>query len=399
MLLPSIDIGTAIPGGERPETLTAEGAAETASAVFSALIPLAAQNASGSAGGGAPATDPASVPIVGAPATDGKAQPLLVPGPADSGGETGGIPAETVVSSDIMGGAEKIPRGTLLGSGAETQAASAGNQKNQKIEGLAEASGLGEGPRAPGILGADTPASGKTADTGGVTSDKAAPGEAVTPGGKDVSTEGTGTAPNPLAEGSEGAEDSAGSAGTGKPRGRDEAARRTEAQQGNDAGFSAKEADIPEPDRTQAGRGTNTHKTEDKGFTERLTGTTAAHADRPAPAQHNKASSIELTVEPEGMGKIDIEVSVRNGEVRAEIGIERFRSLVDIQSNMPQLLDSLSKAGLTPGGFSLFLKNREGRTWMRSQYGRRETEGIETPESVQIQKHGRAGLYTVSIRV
>ncbi|HEB76277.1 MAG TPA: flagellar hook-length control protein FliK [Nitrospirae bacterium] len=394
MLLPSIDIGTAIPGGVRPKPLTAEGAAETASAVFSALIPLAAQNASGSAGGGAPATDPASVPIVGAPATDGKAQPLLVAGPADSGGETGGV-----VGSDIMVGAEKIPRGTLLGSGAEAHAASAGNQKNQKIEGLAEASGLGEGPRASGILGADTPASGKTAGTGSVTSDKAAPGEAVTPGGKDVSTEGTGTAPNPLAEGSEGAEDSAGSAETGKPRGRDEAARRTEAQQGNDAGFSAKEADIPEPDRAQAGRGTNTHKTEDKGFTERLTGTTAAHADRPAPAQHNKASSIELTVEPEGMGKIDIEVSVRNGEVRAEIGIERFRSLVDIQSNMPQLLDSLSKAGLTPGGFSLFLKNREGRTWMRSQYGRRETEGIETSESVQIQKHGRAGLYTVSIRV
>jgi len=70
-----------------------------------------------------------------------------------------------------------------------------------------------------------------------------------------------------------------------------------------------------------------------------------------ATPSHKNHPSIELTIEPEGLGKIDIEVSVHDGEVRAELGVEKIKSLMNLQNNMPQLFDSLAKVGITPGGF------------------------------------------------
>ncbi len=113
------------------------------------------------------------------------------------------------------------------------------------------------------------------------------------------------------------------------------------------------------------------------------------------PLHAGRSSSIDLSIEPHGLGKIDIRVSLHDGEVRAEFAIEKMKSLIEIQGNMSQLYDSLTKGGLTPGGFSLFLKDREHRRGTRPQGGEKEIHLAEP-----VKKAGKTHkLYTVSIRV
>ncbi len=83
---------------------------------------------------------------------------------------------------------------------------------------------------------------------------------------------------------------------------------------------------------------------------------------------------IEVRVEPEGLGRIDLSVGMKDGHLNAHIGVERIHSLVEIQENISQLFASLSDEGWTSGSFSFHLRD-EGRGGYSAERG--ETQALE----------------------
>lgn len=213
--------------------------------------------------------------------------------------------------------------------------------------------------------------------------------------GKNNATPGKGASVNTILNGKTPEDASGFETGLHQNRKDTDISPRTENRPNNETSLVFQKIDVPEADSQHINRNSSTHKTGDTILSEKLPETSGTQINKATPSHKNP--SIELTIEPEGLGKIDIEVSVHNGEVRAELGVEKLKSLMDLQNNMPQLFDSLAKVGLTPGGFSLFLKNRGNKKWMKAQYNQKAMKNIAI--NPQKSNHGSQSLYTVSIRV
>ncbi len=213
--------------------------------------------------------------------------------------------------------------------------------------------------------------------------------------GKNSETQGKGASANPILNGKTPEDTSGFETGLHQNRKDPVVSSRTERSPDNETSFILQKIDMPEADTQNTNRSFNTHKSGNTLLSEKLPETPVTQTNKATPSHKNP--SIELTIEPEGLGKIDIEVSVHDGEVRAELGVEKLKSLMDLQNNMPQLFDSLAKVGLTPGGFSLFLKNRGNKKWMKVQYNQKAVKDIAI--NPQKSNHGNQNLYTVSIRV
>ena len=85
-------------------------------------------------------------------------------------------------------------------------------------------------------------------------------------------------------------------------------------------------------------------------------------------------SRLVVRLEPDGLGKLDINLSLEKGIVNAQIQVsdDTVRNL--IENNVQQMVSALLKEGLSVGGFSVSL-NQNG-TWDRTtQYQQDSTEG------------------------
>ncbi len=213
--------------------------------------------------------------------------------------------------------------------------------------------------------------------------------------GKNNTTPDKGAMVNPVPDGKTTEDASGFKAGLHQDRKDTDISSRTESRPDNKNSVIFQKIDVPDAASQHTNRNSNTHKTGDNILPEKLPETAGTQINKATPSHKNP--SIELTIEPEGLGKIDIEVSVHDGEVRAELGVEKIKSLMNLQNNMPQLFDSLAKVGLTPGGFSLFLKNRGHKKWMKAQYNQKTIKDIAV--NPQRSNHSNQSLYTVSIRV
>jgi hypothetical protein len=71
-------------------------------------------------------------------------------------------------------------------------------------------------------------------------------------------------------------------------------------------------------------------------------------------------ASIEVSLEPEGLGKIDIELTLNRGIVNAQINTSEILSKEIIERNLHAILSSLIDEGLNIGNFSVSLRNRQG---------------------------------------
>jgi flagellar hook-length control protein FliK len=103
-------------------------------------------------------------------------------------------------------------------------------------------------------------------------------------------------------------------------------------------------------------------------------------ATDPAEQFSNTASIVKegtrlaVKLEPEGLGKLDINVNLRSGMVHAQINVhdDATKSLID--NNMHQLVDALLKEGLSVGGFSVSL--HKGDVWEQAtEFNREYKEG------------------------
>ncbi|GAB4387972.1 MAG: hypothetical protein Kow0025_04590 [Thermodesulfovibrionales bacterium] len=72
-------------------------------------------------------------------------------------------------------------------------------------------------------------------------------------------------------------------------------------------------------------------------------------------------SSLEVSLRPEGMGKLEIEVNVERGVVNAHISASDPAGKEAIERNLHGILNALSREGFNVGGFSVALKERRGQ--------------------------------------
>jgi flagellar hook-length control protein FliK len=71
------------------------------------------------------------------------------------------------------------------------------------------------------------------------------------------------------------------------------------------------------------------------------------------------AGRLEVTVHPEGLGKLDIEVNLSSGQIHARISASDTQVRDMLQRNLPDIMNALAAEGHTVGGLSIGL--RDGR--------------------------------------
>ena len=67
---------------------------------------------------------------------------------------------------------------------------------------------------------------------------------------------------------------------------------------------------------------------------------------------------MEVVLEPEGLGKMDIELNFSHDRLQGQILVNDQAGKELLERNLPQLLSDLAGEGLQVGGFTVSLKNR-----------------------------------------
>jgi hypothetical protein len=73
-------------------------------------------------------------------------------------------------------------------------------------------------------------------------------------------------------------------------------------------------------------------------------------------------TSVEVTLAPPGVGKLEIEVVLEKGIVNARITAADPAGREAIARNLPQIVEALARDGMNIGGFTVSLKERRDRT-------------------------------------
>ncbi len=81
-------------------------------------------------------------------------------------------------------------------------------------------------------------------------------------------------------------------------------------------------------------------------------------------------ASIELTLQPDGIGKLEIEMVSAKGVINAYIGASDPIGKELIENNLQGIMDALAKEGINIGGFSVFLRDKKGG--MNSESGEKK---------------------------
>ena len=74
----------------------------------------------------------------------------------------------------------------------------------------------------------------------------------------------------------------------------------------------------------------------------------------------NSNSSLELTLQPEGLGKLHLEVNLDRGVVSAHISAPDQATRATIERNMQGIMAELQKEGINVGGFSVDVRSNDG---------------------------------------
>ncbi|HEX7519747.1 MAG TPA: flagellar hook-length control protein FliK [Candidatus Deferrimicrobium sp.] len=80
-------------------------------------------------------------------------------------------------------------------------------------------------------------------------------------------------------------------------------------------------------------------------------------------------TSVEVTLAPPGVGKLEIEVVLEKGVVNARILAADSAGREAIARSLPQIVEALARDGMNVGGFTVSLKERRDRTGGESGHG------------------------------
>jgi len=93
-------------------------------------------------------------------------------------------------------------------------------------------------------------------------------------------------------------------------------------------------------------------------------------------------TSVEVTLAPPGVGKLEIEVVLEKGIVNARITAADPAGREAIERSLPQIVEALARDGMNIGGFSVSLKERRDRTGDASARGAARDSDARLPSAV-----------------
>lgn len=105
-------------------------------------------------------------------------------------------------------------------------------------------------------------------------------------------------------------------------------------------------------------------------------------------------ASLEVRVEPEGIGKLDIKLILDNDAINAKIVTFDKGSKEVIEGNILNIIDSLIKEGLNVSGFSVFLRQKKEEPY----YFRKTNDSTDLlNEKKDFKEHVQEGIVSIFI--
>ncbi|MEW6569719.1 MAG: flagellar hook-length control protein FliK [Nitrospirota bacterium] len=98
--------------------------------------------------------------------------------------------------------------------------------------------------------------------------------------------------------------------------------------------------------------------------------------------KHKSDASIEVILEPEGMGKLDIELTLDRGVINAQISAAETIGKEFLEKNLPHILSALIDEGISVGNFSVFLKDKGEE--MKDNVGKKDLKVISATDPLRL---------------
>lgn len=152
--------------------------------------------------------------------------------------------------------------------------------------------------------------------------------------------------------------------------------------------------------QAQISGATITHRTHEGTAAAPLRALNAADVLDPAPSIVKDGNRLAVKFEQDGLGKLDIDLRLNKGVINAQIQVVDDSTKTLIENNMQQIVDSLLKAGLTIGGFSVSLKNggrQNGTPEEQYGYGTERASGAAEKTGNSAQRAAANGLVSIFI--
>jgi flagellar hook-length control protein FliK len=127
---------------------------------------------------------------------------------------------------------------------------------------------------------------------------------------------------------------------------------------------------------------TGEHKMSQTAST-RESGETGISTQQSFTIKNHSPSSMALELEPEGLGKLDIELKVTHDQIQGHILVHDAKGKDLIEHNLPHLLSEMAGEGLQIGQFTVSLKN-QGREQYQAAFSRSEARSESRPEESGI---------------
>lgn len=83
------------------------------------------------------------------------------------------------------------------------------------------------------------------------------------------------------------------------------------------------------------------------------------YPERPLQVRHSDGKSVELVLDPGGLGQIEVELNLNRDLLQGQITVQDPTQKELIERNLNQLMNDLIREGLQIGGFTVALKQRE----------------------------------------
>lgn len=97
-------------------------------------------------------------------------------------------------------------------------------------------------------------------------------------------------------------------------------------------------------------------------------------------------SSIEVRLEPEGLGSVKIHLNMENGTLHADIRASTEAAKTIIEKNLNDIVKTLTQEGLTVGDFSVSLKDKGNQGEYKKQPGAadKKISRVDLPEDEEV---------------
>ena len=110
-------------------------------------------------------------------------------------------------------------------------------------------------------------------------------------------------------------------------------------------------------------------------------------------------TSIEISLQPEGLGKLDIELVLDKGVVHAQVQASHAAGKELVEQNITEIMNTLAQEGIAIGGFSVSLKQGRdtGSEGMKQGYHKGNKDHASEREPAPVVHNGNQGVISIFV--